>query len=161
MNGLDQLYGQLILEHAKQAHGRGLAEGFDGESFQVNPTCGDRIRLRVGLDGDRLGSVTWEGEGCNISQAAASMMTDLVAGQDLDKVAAVAAAFDQLMHSRGQGVDESVAETLDDAIALEGVAQYPMRVKCALLAWMALKDAVAKAEAGDSSPAEVIDQEVP
>jgi nitrogen fixation NifU-like protein len=155
IGAMDQLYGQLILDHAKSGHGRGLAAHFDGESFQVNPTCGDQIRLRVTLDGPRLESVTWEGEGCSISQAAASMMVDLVNGQDLNHVAQVDQAFGQLMHSRGQGVDDSVADQLEDAIALEGVAQYPMRVKCALLAWMALKDAVAKAQAGDHRPADV------
>jgi nitrogen fixation NifU-like protein len=152
-----QLYQQLILDHSRRPHGKGLVEGFDGESFQVNPTCGDQVRLRVELaDGaTRLGAVNWDGQGCSISQASISVMTDLVTGLPLAEVAALEAAFGELMHSRGKGVDDAVADALGDAIAFEGVSQYPMRVKCALLGWMALKDAVAKAAAGDNSPAHV------
>jgi len=156
---MDQLYQQLIMDHARALHGRGLASEFQGESFQVNPTCGDKVRLRVSLGGDGeaswLQSVSWEGEGCSISMASTSMMTGLVDGQSLAQVEALAEAMNQMMHSRGQGVSDEVADLLEDAIALEGVAQFPMRIKCALLGWMALRDAVSKAQAGDSRPAHV------
>ncbi|MDR1800003.1 MAG: SUF system NifU family Fe-S cluster assembly protein [Bifidobacteriaceae bacterium] len=154
---MEQLYQQLILDHSRRPHGKGLLEAFDGESFQVNPTCGDQVRLRVTLapDGARLATLGWDGQGCSISQASISVMNDLVAGLALPEVAALGEAFGLLMHSRGRGVPDQVADSLGDAIAFEGVSQYPMRVKCALLGWMALKDAVAKAAAGDSSPAHV------
>ena len=155
MGAMDQLYQQLILDHAQAANGRGLAERFDGESFQVNPTCGDKVRLRVALEASepqRLATVTWQGEGCTISKASTSMMIELVSGQDLAAVARLEDAMEQMMHSRGEGVSDQVADLLGDAIALQGVAQYPMRIKCALLGWMALKDATAKALAGDNRP---------
>ncbi|MDR1442727.1 MAG: SUF system NifU family Fe-S cluster assembly protein [Bifidobacteriaceae bacterium] len=159
MSSLDTMYQELIMDHARHPHGKNLARAFDGESFQVNPTCGDRIQLRVRLDGVPgelvLAEVTWDGQGCSISQAAASMMKDLVEGRPLEEVAALMDNFNQLMHSRGKGIDEAVADSLEDAISLEGVSRYPMRVKCALLGWMALKDAAAKATAGDSSPAHI------
>jgi len=156
---MDQLYQQLIMDYARAPHGRGLADCFDGESFQVNPTCGDKVRLRVTLDGagqtPRLAAVSWEGEGCSISVASTAMMCTLVQGQELGQVEALDQAMNQMMHSRGQGVADQVADLLEDAIALEGVAQFPMRIKCALLGWMALKDAVTKAQAGDNRPAHV------
>jgi len=156
---MDQMYQQLIMDHARAPHGRGLAAEFEGESFQVNPTCGDKVRLRVSLgpagEARILKAVTWEGEGCSISMASTSMMTVLVDGQALAHLETLAEAMNQMMHSRGQGVSDEVADLLEDAIAFEGVAQFPMRIKCALLGWMALKDAVSKAQAGDNRPAHV------
>jgi nitrogen fixation NifU-like protein len=175
MSSLDMMYQELIMDHAKRPLGKGLAEAFDGESFQVNPTCGDQVRLRVALDGSaggaapaggaaaagdgsgqvRLARVTWDGRGCAISQASTSIMTELVAGLPLEQVAALERDFGDLMRSRGGGVEPAAEEALGDAMALAGVSRYPMRVKCALLGWMALRDAVSKAVAGDSSPAHV------
>ena len=158
MNPMDQLYQQLILDHARLPQGRGLVEPFDGESFQVNPACGDKLRLRVVLDGvggNRLEKVGWAGQGCSISIASTSMMTELAQGQDLATVGQLEAAMEQMMHSRGQGISDQVASFLGDAVALEGVSVYPMRVKCALLGWMALKDALSKAQAGDNQPAHI------
>jgi nitrogen fixation NifU-like protein len=165
--GLDSLYRELILDHYRRPHAKGLAEGFDGESFQVNPMCGDQVRLRVkvdagpsldGADGGVLANVSWDGTGCSISQASASVMADLVQGQDLSRVEGLETAFSALMHTRGMGLaDDEAAEALGDAIAFEGVAKYPARIKCALLGWMALKDALAKAAAGDNSPAPTLE----
>jgi nitrogen fixation NifU-like protein len=160
MTSLDGMYQELIMDHAKHPQGKGLSDAFDGESFQVNPTCGDQVRLRVTVEGGdgpegRLATVTWDGKGCAISQASASLMTELVEGQDLAEVARLEEAFGGLMHSRGGGVDAAAEDALGDAMALEGVSRYPMRVKCALLGWMALRDAVSKAVAGDPSPAHV------
>ncbi|MCL1897710.1 MAG: SUF system NifU family Fe-S cluster assembly protein [Micrococcales bacterium] len=158
MSQMDQLYQQLIMDHARTPNGRGLAETFDGESFQVNPTCGDKLRLRVILgdpEASRLEAVSWEGQGCSISMASTSMMSELVLGLDLVGVAQLEQAMDQMMHSRGQGISDELADLLGDAVALEGVSLYPMRIKCALLGWMALKDALIKAQAGDNRPAHV------
>jgi nitrogen fixation NifU-like protein len=162
--GLEGLYRELILDHYRHPHAKGLAEAFDGESFQVNPMCGDQVRLRVKVGApsleeeggtDVLERVTWDGTGCSISQASVSAMAELVEGMTTKHVAELEAAFGALMHSRGQGVAQADAEVLGDAIAFEGVAKYPARVKCALLGWMALKDALAKAAAGDNSPATI------
>ncbi|MDR1634727.1 MAG: SUF system NifU family Fe-S cluster assembly protein [Bifidobacteriaceae bacterium] len=164
MSSLDLMYQELIMDHARHPHGRGLAEDFDGESFQVNPTCGDRVQLRVhlappagpGAAGEPVvARISWDGQGCSISAASASMMKDLAEGKTLSHVAQLGDAFGELMRSRGKGIDGAQADLLEDAISLEGVSRYPMRVKCALLGWMALKDAVAKAVVGDDSPAHI------
>ena len=97
------------------------------------------------LEGQTLAELGWQGSGCSISQASISVMNDLVVGKDLEQVRELEEDFDALMHSRGQGVDDAVLDALDDGAAFEGVSKYPNRVKCALLGWMALKDAVAKA----------------
>lgn len=145
MNELDQLYQQVILDHSRERHGQGLLEAPQGDSFQVNPTCGDEVQLQVRLEGQTLAELGWQGSGCSISQASISVMNDLVVGKDLEQVRELEEDFDALMHSRGQGVDDAVLDALDDGAAFEGVSKYPNRVKCALLGWMALKDAVAKA----------------
>ena len=145
MNELDQLYQQVILDHSRERHGQGLLEAPQGDAFQVNPTCGDEVQLQVRLEGQTLAELGWQGSGCSISQASISVMNDLVVGKDLEQVRELEEDFDALMHSRGQGVDDAVLDALDDGAAFEGVSKYPNRVKCALLGWMALKDAVAKA----------------
>ncbi|MBE6482456.1 MAG: SUF system NifU family Fe-S cluster assembly protein [Actinomyces ruminicola] len=145
MNDLDQLYQQVILDHSRERHGFGALEAPDATSHQVNPTCGDDVTVGVRLDDGRIAAVGWEGDGCSISQASISVMHDLVDGADLATVARLEADFDALMHSRGRGVDAAVLDDLEDAAAFEGVSKYPNRVKCALLGWIALKDALLKA----------------
>jgi nitrogen fixation NifU-like protein len=148
---LDQLYQEIILDHYKHPHGRGLREPYDAEAHHVNPTCGDEITLRVHVAGDRVEDVSYDAVGCSISQASASVMTDLVIGKDLEAATATADEFLELMQSKGQlEPDEDV---LEDAIAFAGVSKYPARVKCALLAWMAWRDAVgqARGEVGEST----------
>ena len=145
MNELDQLYQQVILDHSRERHGSGALGDPDGQSHQVNTTCGDEVSLGVRVVDGRIEALGWEGQGCSISQASISVMHDLVAGADLATVARLEHDFNLLMHSRGRGVDEEVLDELDDAAAFEGVSKYPNRVKCALLGWMALKDALAKA----------------
>ena len=146
MSSLEQLYQQVILDHSRERHGAGvLVEGVGATSHQVNPTCGDEVTLGVCLDGEgRISSLVWDGDGCSISQASISVMHDLVNGADLATVARLEADFDTLMHSRGKGVDDAVLDDLEDGAAFEGVSKYPNRVKCALLGWMALKDALAR-----------------
>ncbi|MCI6585275.1 MAG: SUF system NifU family Fe-S cluster assembly protein [Mobiluncus porci] len=148
MNELESLYQQLILEQSKARHGAGTLPGWEASSRQVNPTCGDEVTLQVEVEDGKLKNLVWDGSGCSISQASLSMMYQLVNGQDLDKVMGLEEDFSTMMHSRGKGVDEELLDRLGDASSLEGVSKYVNRVKCALLGWMALKEALAKAEAG-------------
>jgi len=139
----DSLYQEIILDHYRNPHHKGLREPYDAEVHHVNPTCGDEVTLRVALDGDTVTDVSYESEGCSISQASASVMSDLVVGAPIGAAMQKAEAFLLLMQSKGAGdVDEDV---LEDAVAFSGVSRYPARVKCALLGWMAWKDATAQA----------------
>jgi len=141
---LQQMYQEIILDHYKNPHGRGLRDPYDAESFQVNPTCGDEVTLRVKLDGDVVADVSYDGQGCSISQASTSVLTDLVVGKSVTEAFGKMDAFVELMQGRGQ--IEPDEDVLEDGIAFAGVAKYPARVKCALLGWMAFKDAVARSE---------------
>lgn len=140
---LEQMYQEIILDHYRNPHGRGLREPFDAEVHHVNPTCGDEVTLRVRLDGGTVTDVSYDGQGCSISQASTSVMTDLVVGQRLDRALAVQQEFQAMVQGRGQV--EPDAEILEDAVAFAGVAKFPSRVKCALLGWMAFKDAAVRA----------------
>lgn len=145
MSSLDQLYQQVILDHARAKHGCGPVEDVAACSHQVNPTCGDEVTLGVSLDEQgRFSRLVWDGDGCSISQASLSMLTDLVDGASVAEVRAGYAAMETMMHSRNQGVSEDVLDCLGDAAALESTSQFANRVKCALLGWYALRDAVAK-----------------
>ncbi|MET7763802.1 Fe-S cluster assembly sulfur transfer protein SufU [Streptomyces sp. NPDC005336] len=142
---LDSMYQDVILDHYKHPHGRGLRDG-DAEVHHVNPTCGDEITLRVRLDGETIEDVSYEGQGCSISQASASVLNELLVGKELSDARRIQAAFLELMQSKGQAEpDDAMEEVLEDAIAFAGVSKYPARVKCALLSWMAWKDATAQA----------------
>jgi nitrogen fixation NifU-like protein len=145
------MYQEIILDHYKRPHHKGLREPFEAQVHHLNPTCGDEITLRVHLDGDTVADVSYESEGCSISQASASVMTDLVIGRSLDDALALHEEFVRLMQSRGQV--EPDEDVLEDAIAFAGVARYPARVKCALLAWMAWKDATAQVAGNDRGEA--------
>jgi nitrogen fixation NifU-like protein len=140
----EQLYQEIILDHYKRPHGRGLRDPFDAEAHHVNPTCGDEVTLRVNLTGDRIDDVSYDGMGCSISQASASVLHELLTEQPLADAFVVLDEFTELMQSRGQR--EPDEEILGDGIAFAGVSKYPARVKCALLAWMAFKDALARVE---------------
>lgn len=137
---LDALYQEIILDHYKNPHGAGLREPFEAEVHHVNPTCGDEITLRVHIAGDTVADISYDAQGCSISQASASVLNDLLIGKDLANADAVFEEFHELMHGKGKiQPDEDV---LEDGIAFAGVAQFPARVKCALLSWMAFRDAV-------------------
>ena len=140
---MDSLYQEIILDHYRHPHHSGLRDPFEAEVHHVNPTCGDEITLRVHLDGRTVTDVSYDAEGCSISQAAASVMTDLVIGQQVDKAFETHEAFLLLMQGRGEV--EPDEEVLEDGIAFAGVAKFPARIKCALLSWMAFKDATAQA----------------
>jgi len=142
---LEQMYQEVILDHYKRPHHRGLREPFGAEVKHVNPTCGDEVTLRVALsnDGETVEDVSYDGQGCSISQAATSVLADLVIGESVGDALKTVAAFSEMISSRGNvSGDEDV---IGDGIAFAGVAKYPARVKCALLGWMAFKDAVAQA----------------
>lgn len=144
-SSLDQLYQQVILDHARERHGEGpTLPDAQASSHQVNPTCGDEVTLEISLRDGTLAGLAWQGDGCSISRASLSMMSDLVAGASREQIAELYRAMDQMMHSRGQGVPEDVLDKLGDGAALEGTSQFPNRVKCALLGWYALRDALAK-----------------
>lgn len=140
---LESLYQEIILDHYRNPHGRGLREPYDAEVEHVNPVCGDEVRLRVRLDGDRVADVSYEGQGCSISQASTSVLTDLLVGKSVTEALGVHDEFVALM--RSTGTVEPDEDVLEDAVAFAGVAKYPARVKCALLGWMAWKDATARA----------------
>jgi nitrogen fixation NifU-like protein len=143
---MDSMYQQIILDHYKHPQHRGTIEPFDAEVHHVNPTCGDEVTLRVRLADGEIAELGWVGEGCSISQASTSVMSDLVIGKPIENALQLQEKFLELMQSQGQSeLTEDEAEALDDAVAFEGVSKYPARVKCALLGWMAMKSAVAEA----------------
>ena len=138
---LDSLYQEIILDHYKNPHHQGLRDPFEAEVHHVNPTCGDELTLRVTLDGV-VRDVSYDAVGCSISQASTSVMTDLVIGKPVQEAMAVHEVFLTLM--QGKGTVEPDEDVLEDGIAFAGVAKFPARVKCALLGWMAWKDATSQ-----------------
>ena len=144
---LEQMYQEVILDHYKHPHHRGLREPFGAEVHYVNPTCGDEVTLRVALsdDGSSVADISYDGQGCSISQASTSVLTDQIIGQNVHDALATIAAFSDMVSSRG--AVEGDEDVIGDGVAFAGVAKYPARVKCALLGWMAFKDALAQASA--------------
>lgn len=145
---VEQMYQEIILDHYKEKHHAGFREPYEAQVTHVNPSCGDEIVLRVHLDGDRVVDVSYEAEGCSISQAATSVMADLVIGRSVAEALALEQAFHEMMHSQGKA--EPDEDVLEDGIAFLGVSQFPARVKCAMLGWSAWKDAVAQSLAQSS-----------
>ena len=165
---MEQLYAEIILDHSRSPHHAGLREPFDAQVHQVNPTCGDEVTLRVSLSGDdavgdgadgngsvdggvrdvsaagpTIRDVSYEALGCSISQASTSVLTDLLIGRRLSDAMSVLTSFEAMVTSKG--ADEGDEDVLADAVAFAGVARFPNRVKCALLGWMAFKQAVGEA----------------
>jgi len=147
---LESMYQEIILDHYRTPHHKGLREPYDVEVHHVNPTCGDEITLRVKLDGDTVTDVSYDSAGCSISQASASVLTDLVIGRDIETGLVAHREFVALMQSKGVATPDE--EILEDAVAFTGVSKYPARVKCALLSWMAWKDATAQARENRLEP---------
>lgn len=140
---LEQMYQEVILDHYKHPHHRGLREPFAAEVHHVNPTCGDEVTLRIFVEDNKIADVSYDGQGCSISQAATSVLTDQVIGLTVDEALKTVASFNEMISSRGTiDGDEDV---IGDGIAFAGVSRYPARVKCALLGWMAFKDALVQA----------------
>lgn len=153
---LESLYQELILDHYKNPLHKGLKSPADASVHHVNPSCGDEIDLNITIRDGHLQSVSWDGVGCSISQASTSVMSDLVEGKSLKEASELIDAFGEVMQSKGASSgDESL---LGDAVAFAGVSKYPARIKCALLGWMALKDAMVQLDgyrrvsAGESKP---------
>jgi nitrogen fixation protein NifU and related proteins len=148
---LESMYQEIILDHYRNPHGRGLREPYEAEVHHVNPTCGDEVTLRVHLEADAggepiLSDISYEGMGCSISQASVSAMYDLVIGKTVPEALEVGEHFMTLMQSKGDpSVAEKLEDELEDAVAFAGVSKYPARIKCALMSWMALKDAGVRA----------------
>ncbi len=142
---LEQIYQDVILDHYKHPQHRGLREPFGAQVYHVNPICGDEVTLRVTLsdDGDSVVDVSYDGQGCSISQAATSVLTQQVIGQSVGEALKTITAFTEMVSSRG--TVEGDEDVLGDGVAFAGVAKYPARVKCALLGWLAFKDALAQA----------------
>jgi nitrogen fixation NifU-like protein len=139
---LTSLYQDIILDHYRNPVGRGRLISPAGSAFHVNPTCGDEVTVDVAQDGEGSLVVGHEGQGCSISQASASVMSELVQGQSVLTAEQTRQAFLDLMHAQGEGKPDELV--LGDGVAFAGVAKYPARVKCALLPWMALQDALIK-----------------
>lgn len=147
---MDALYQEIILDHYRNPVGRGLREPYEAEVHHVNPTCGDEITLRVHLEGAgpdaRVVDISYDNQGCSISQASASVMYELLRDHSVESDLRTLEQFLALMQSAtDEHADEPDDDVLGDAVAFSGVARYPARIKCALLSWMAWKDAVAQA----------------
>ncbi|WP_394941420.1 Fe-S cluster assembly sulfur transfer protein SufU [Psychromicrobium sp. YIM B11713] len=146
MSGLDALYQSIILEHSKARHGSPIADHAVAEgtatasSHQLNPVCGDEITVRVGVKGDTIESLRWDGAGCAISMASASVLSDLFTGMERAEARELIEEFRAVMRSRGQLVPDE--EVLGEAAAFGGVSRYAARVKCAMLSWVAAEDAL-------------------
>ncbi|NHC45433.1 Fe-S cluster assembly sulfur transfer protein SufU [Motilibacter aurantiacus] len=150
---VDALYQEIILDHYRNPRHKGLREPFTTEAHHVNPTCGDEVTLRVRLSGSgdsaTVEDVSYAGEGCSISQASTSVLSELVTGRTVAEGMQAADSFLALL--QGGTAAEADEDVLGDGVAFAGVARYPARVKCALLGWMAWKDATARAVAHEST----------
>ncbi len=142
---LQGLYQDILLDHSRTPQGRGIAPGWTVQSHQHNPVCGDEVTLAVTLDGDRIASARWEGHGCVISQASASMLTGLAEDVPVAQARELIGEFRTALRSRGEV--ELNEERFGDAVALSGASRYVARVKCAMLAWVALEAALAQTSA--------------
>jgi nitrogen fixation protein NifU and related proteins len=140
---LESLYQEIILDHYKRPKNKVLQDNYSVEVHHNNPSCGDEVTLRVQVENQIVTQLSWDGVGCSISQASSSVMSELTQGVTVEKALLLEESFLELMQGKGEvAADE---EELEDAIAFSGVARYPARVKCALLGWMALKDALLRA----------------
>jgi len=142
---LGSLYKEVILEHYRKPRNKSELEDPDVEIHMQNPVCGDEIKLQLKVSDGVIEDVRFVGQGCSISQASASMMTDRLKGRSLEDADALSARFTQMMHG-----DEEAArdKELGDMRALAGVSKFPVRVKCAMLVWDALQEAEKKLAAG-------------
>ena len=151
MSSLDSLYQQIILEQSKARLGADLTDeqvqevslpAHVGQCHQLNPVCGDEITLRIETAQDSVSGIHWAGEGCAISMASASILSEMVLGLERAEVLALVDNFREVMRSRGKLQGDE--EILGDAAALSGVSKFPARVKCAMLAWVAAEDALSQ-----------------
>jgi nitrogen fixation protein NifU and related proteins len=141
---LSSLYQQLILEHYKKPRNKGELEDHTVEVHMNNPVCGDEIKLQLQIEGDTIRHAKFVGQGCSISQAAVSIMTTLLEGRSLDDAESLADRFTQVMHGDAEAARD---RSLGDLRALQGVSKFPVRVKCALLGFDALREALRQSAA--------------
>ncbi len=134
-NDLDSLYRRVIMDHYKNPRNRGALSGDSVTIDMNNPTCGDRIRLQLKVEDGKITDVKFEGEGCSISMASASMMTQAIKGKTIEEAMHLSHIFSDMM----QGKDYDHDIDLDDIEALQGVCKFPARIKCATLAWKAME----------------------
>ena len=136
---LDSLYQEVILDHYRTPLNKGLSLGKDIQVHHNNPSCGDEVTLNLTMQAGFVKQITWDGVGCSISMASTSVMSDLLSGKEYQQAMKVLEAFVELMQSKGQSKGDE--ELLEDGVAFAGVSKFPARIKCALLGWMAFKDA--------------------
>ena len=141
---LDNLYQEVILDHYKNPQNKTLSPNYDAQVHHVNPSCGDEIDLNITIKDGAVAAITWDGVGCSISQASVSILTDLLIGKTIADAYKIYDEFVALMQSKGTIAGDE--DLLEDAVALAGVSKYPARIKCALLGWMAFKDASVQAQ---------------
>ena len=141
---LDNLYQEVILDHYKNPQNKKLSPNYDAQVHHVNPSCGDEIDLNITIKDATIAAITWDGVGCSISQASVSILTDLLIGKSVSDAYRIFDEFVALMQSKGTITGDE--DLLEDAVALAGVSKYPARIKCALLGWMAFKDASVQAQ---------------
>ena len=139
---LDSLYQEVILDHYKHPLNKGLSDTYGAQVHHVNPSCGDEITLNISAKDGVISSITWDGVGCSISQASVSIASDLLVNKSFKDADSILQQFTELMHSKG--TKEGNPDVLEDAVALAGVSKFPARIKCALLGWMAFKDAAVR-----------------
>ena len=139
---LDSLYQEVILDHYKHPLNKGLSENYGAQVHHVNPSCGDEITLNISAADGKISSITWDGVGCSISQASVSIASDLLVDKTFAEAESILNEFTELMQSKGTKVGNP--DVLEDAVALAGVSKFPARIKCALLGWMAFKDAAVR-----------------
>ena len=135
---LDDLYREIILDHYRNPRHRGSLASPTATHEGLNPLCGDEVTVELRVDGDRVADVAYKGSGCSISQSSASMMTEAIYGKSLDETKRLSEAFRAMM----RGDDDADPESLGDLEALSGVRKFPVRVKCATLAWHTLEEAL-------------------
>ena len=136
---LDSLYQEVILDHYRNPHHKGLSTTYDIQVKHNNPSCGDEVTLNLNMSDGLVKDISWDGVGCSISMASVSVMSDLLIGKNIDEANEILKNFTELMQSKGQSAGDEMV--LDDAVAFAGVSKFPARIKCALLGWMAFKDA--------------------
>jgi nitrogen fixation NifU-like protein len=136
---LDSLYQAVILDHYRSPLHKGLSSQKDIQVHHNNPSCGDEVTLNLTMQNGMVKEITWDGVGCSISMASASVMSDLLTGKEYLQALKILEAFVELMQSKGQSKGDE--EILEDGVAFAGVSKFPARIKCALLGWMAFKDA--------------------
>lgn len=141
---LDSLYQEVILDHYKNPQHKGLNSEYSAQVHHVNPSCGDEITLNLTLSEELISAISWDGQGCSISQASVSMLCDLLVGKSLLQADVIVKSFSELMASKGTSTGDP--EILEEAVVFAGVSKFPGRVKCALLGWMAFKDAAIQSQ---------------